>query len=247
MPKYDIDIYPLESEEPRSGSVSPGLGDLHRHTAADVELLGAERGGERGRDRNEEQAGERRKGGGPRRPQCRPSCCPRADCTKTTCPQCYARMVRSPATCPCVDIGGQQPDTLESSQLTVHRGGMDTLDTREFGEDTNTIRGSHDPAGDDAMKPQEQEAGGGATEGVPLCRPSCCPRADCTKTTCPSCYARMRKSPTLCPCVNTGGWPRALFPNLTAILSSLGKLVIFHTSAFRPVFKQKVQATESPP
>ena len=246
MQKYDIDIYPLESEEPRSGSVSPGLGDLHRHTAADVELLGAERGGERGRDRNEEQAGERRKGGGPRRPQCRPSCCPRADCTKTTCPQCYARMVRSPATCPCVDIGGQQPDTLESSQLTVHRGGMDTLDTREFGEDTNTIRGSQDPAGDDAMKPQEQEAGGGATEGVPLCRPSCCPRADCTKTTCPSCYARMRKSPTLCPCVNTGGRP------IAAILSSesyciIIMRIILHTSAFRPVFKQKVQATESPP
>ena len=244
MQKYYIDIYPLESEEPRSGSVSPGLGDLHRHTAADVELLGAERGGERGRDRNEEQAGERRKGGGPRRPQCRPSCCPRADCTKTTCPQCYARMVRSPATCPCVDIGGQQPDTPESSQLTVHRGGMDTLDTREFGEDTNTIRGSHDPAGDDAMK--QQEAGGGATEGVPLCRPSCCPRADCTKTTCPSCYARMRKSPTLCPCVNTGGRP------IAAILSSesyciIIMRIILHTSAFRPVFKQKVQETESTP
>ena len=42
------------------------------------------------------------------------------------------------------------------------------------------------------------------TSRIPLCRPSCCPRADCTKTTCPRCYRKMVKYPESCPCVDTG-------------------------------------------
>ena len=41
---------------------------------------------------------------------------------------------------------------------------------------------------------------------VPICRPSCCPRKDCTKSSCPACYKKLAKSPKLCPCVNTGKW-----------------------------------------
>ena len=44
----------------------------------------------------------------------------------------------------------------------------------------------------------------GEFEGIPLCKPSCCPQPDCDKTTCPGCYAKMRKYPKLCPCTNTG-------------------------------------------
>ena len=40
---------------------------------------------------------------------------------------------------------------------------------------------------------------------VALCRPACCARADCTKTTCPLCYRRMLAAPELCPCLDTGG------------------------------------------
>ena len=36
---------------------------------------------------------------------CKPSCCPRSNCTKKTCPECYSLMVTSPDTCPCVDTG----------------------------------------------------------------------------------------------------------------------------------------------
>ena len=39
---------------------------------------------------------------------------------------------------------------------------------------------------------------------VPVCRPSCCPRAECNKQTCPGCYKKMVTSPEQCPCVNTG-------------------------------------------
>ena len=42
------------------------------------------------------------------------------------------------------------------------------------------------------------------SKDIPLCRPSCCPNESCTKQSCPLCYAKMRKYPTLCPCVNTG-------------------------------------------
>ena len=42
------------------------------------------------------------------------------------------------------------------------------------------------------------------SKDIPLCRPSCCPNKSCTKQSCPLCYAKMRKYPTLCPCVNTG-------------------------------------------
>ena len=39
---------------------------------------------------------------------------------------------------------------------------------------------------------------------MPVCRPSCCPRVECNKQTCPGCYKKMVTSPEQCPCVNTG-------------------------------------------
>ena len=115
--------------------------------------------------------------------KCRPSCCPRADCTKLTCPSCYARMRRVPSLCPCVDIQdtegaqSQRQNNISSVQITP----IDVTEVEDYGVTQVTT-----------------------PRLVPLCRPSCCPRADCTKLSCPSCYARMRRTPDLCPCVNTG-------------------------------------------
>ena len=50
-----------------------------------------------------------------------------------------------------------------------------------------------------------------ARSPVPLCRPSCCPRASCTKSSCPSCYRRLARNSDACPCVNTGQYSSRYF------------------------------------
>ena len=124
-------------------------------------------------------------------PKCRPSCCPRSDCTKVTCPSCYARMRRVPSLCPCVDI--QQTEETHMSQQQSH----DDIQEDNISSVQNTLTDITDDEDDGVTQVSTPRL-------VPLCRPSCCPRADCTKLTCPSCYARMRRTPDLCPCVNTG-------------------------------------------
>ena len=127
-------------------------------------------------------------------PKCRPSCCPRPDCTKLTCPSCYARMRRVPGLCPCVDIGEGGPHL---SQQQSH------ADVRD--DSLNSVQNIlTDISEEDDGVTSVSVTSVTTPRLVPLCRPSCCPRADCTKLTCPACYARMRRTPDLCPCVNTG-------------------------------------------
>jgi len=122
-------------------------------------------------------------------PKCRPSCCPRSDCTKMTCPSCYARMRRVPSLCPCVDI----EETAET-HLSQQQSNAILEDNISSVQNTLTDITNDDDNVTQVTTPRL----------VPLCRPSCCPRADCTKLSCSSCYARMRRAPDLCPCVNTG-------------------------------------------
>ena len=124
-------------------------------------------------------------------PKCRPSCCPRPDCTKLTCPSCYAKMRRVPSLCPCVNIEEEGPHLSQhQSHNDVREDNLSSVqniltDIREEDDGVTSVS---------VTTPRP----------VPLCRPSCCPRADCTKLTCPGCYARLRRTPDLCPCVNTG-------------------------------------------
>ena len=124
-------------------------------------------------------------------PKCRPSCCPRPDCTKLTCPSCYARMRRAPNLCPCVDIREEKEAHLSQQQSPT--------DIRED-SDSSVQNILTELTEDDDVSVTSVTT----PRLVPLCRPACCPRAECTKLTCPSCYARMRRTPDLCPCVNTG-------------------------------------------
>ena len=126
-------------------------------------------------------------------PKCRPSCCPRADCTKLTCPSCYARMRRAPNLCPCVDI--REEEEGEGAHLSQQQS---PTDIRE--DSVSSVQNILTELTDDDVSVTSVTT----PRLVPLCRPSCCPRAECTKLTCPTCYARMRRTPDLCPCVNTG-------------------------------------------
>ena len=73
--------------------------------------------------------------------------------------------------------------------------------------------------GDDIHEDDAGHVSGHVSSGhvvlvVALCRPACCARADCTKTTCPLCYRRMVAAPELCPCLETGGAKLGTIPLL---------------------------------
>ena len=72
------------------------------------------------------------------------------------------------------------------------------------GSITDTIRNNNHRQSNTHLSNSSILATATNSSGIPLCKPSCCPDPNCTKSTCPVCYDRMRKYPGQCPCVDTG-------------------------------------------
>jgi len=142
-------------------------------------------------------------------PKCRPACCPRTDCNVQTCPSCYAKMRRSPSLCPCVNIVNNNINNNINNNSIKFEGERPHLSQHIIKDKLSSIENILKDIVNDKQTEDDDDLDDGEEESpssrpVPLCRPSCCPRADCTKASCSACYARMRRTPDLCPCVNTG-------------------------------------------
>ena len=119
-------------------------------------------------------------------PSCIITCC--QNCTGVICSVCYKKYSNRPDICPCVSSSNTrfQPKPTQRSEMNP------TLINLE-----RAVMMNKDPL----HKSSKQST---SPVQVPICRPSCCPRANCTKSSCPSCYRRFARNAASCPCVNTG-------------------------------------------
>ena len=119
-------------------------------------------------------------------PSCIITCC--QNCTGAICSVCYKKYSNRPDICPCVPSSTtrSQPKPKQRAETTPTSTNLE-----------RAVMMDKDPLN----KSSKQST---SPVRVPICRPSCCPRANCTKFSCPSCYRRFAKNAASCPCVNTG-------------------------------------------
>eukprot|EP00092_Neocalanus_flemingeri_P053135 GFUD01062353.1.p1 GENE.GFUD01062353.1~~GFUD01062353.1.p1 ORF type:complete len:184 (+),score=34.49 GFUD01062353.1:89-640(+) len=116
-------------------------------------------------------------------PSCTITCC--QNCTGTICTVCYQKYGNKPDICPCVTQGSE---IQASSQAKPN---AETISPPYFLNNPLSLLTADLSTGDGK---------------VPICRPSCCPHATCTKSSCPACYKRYARNVAACPCVNTGSF-----------------------------------------